>query len=364
MALTSDRHRKTTTANKQFLILTVMVCSIWTCVEPISFEADDEVGILVVDGILPANGDTSTIRLLRTDILGKRVFPEVRGATISIRDDIGQYEIYEEIESGHFVLPGKFVTPEVGRIYQLEIILADGTTYHSRPEKIPVAPEIDSLTFNVSIEQQIVDETRELERRFFNLFAQGRISLAPEQTFLRWDVEHVFAVSEITCGPLHTPKTCYVKPPINPNLLFLLDGSKLNEGAIFKEQLTRQPMDFAFGQTASFYVSQKAINRAAFQYWNNVDKIVNDIGTIFDAPPAGIPGNMFNVADPGELVLGYFTVYDERKKLALIRAADLGEYAELPFCGIAGFPPDPLPDACCSCTSFEHSSTIRPSYWP
>ena len=332
--------------------------------EQIEFAAPAEVGVLVVDGSFSTGLDSSEVRLLRTDILGKRVFPPESGARVTIFDDQGKQENYEEIEPGYYRLPGNRVWAQPNGTYYLEIELANGRRYQSKPETIVTGPAMESLSFNLTIETVLVDEIREIEKRFFNLFVNGSVTGAPDRTFLRWDVEHIYAVGEIVCSPLHILKTCYIEPPINPNALFLLDGSDLIAGASYSEQVVKQEVDYAFGQAASFYVSQRALTKEAFQYWLDVDQIVNNVGNIFDAPPAGIPGNIFSLDDPTEQVLGYFSAFDEQKKLAFVRPADLGEFRELPFCGELGFPPDPLPDACCNCLRLEFSSTQRPSYWP
>ena len=348
-----------------FALFLISLClGLSSCIEPIEFKSSEEVGVLVVDGTFSTGGDSSIVKLLRTDILGKRVFPPETGAQVIIHDDQNKSEQYEEIRPGEYYLPGAQIWAQTGRSYFLEIILSNGTSYQSRPEKILQAPAIDELTFSITIENQIVDEVREVERKFFNLFVNGQITGPPEETFIRWDVEYSYAVSEIVCHPLQILKTCYISPPFNVDALLLLDGSQLKSGANFREQIVKQTVDYAFGQAAAFYVSQKAISQSAFQYWENIDKIVNDVGSIFDAQPAPVPGNIFNPEDPEELVLGYFSAFDEKKRLAFIRRPDLGDLAEQPFCGLPGLAPDPLPDACCNCLRLDFSSTIPPPFWP
>lgn len=346
------------------LVFILLVAVAYTCVDPIEFEAAEEVGVLVVDGFIGTGIASSQVKLQRTDILGKRVFPPVTGARILIFDDQGKSEQYEEIEPGNYQLPGSSVWGQVGQTYFIEIELSNGTKYQSKTEKILPAPAIDNLTFDVSTEFISTNEIREFEQLVFNLYVNGTLSGDPEQTFLQWQIEHVYAISEIVCSPLSAPKTCYIRPPINPNDLFLLDGSQLAPGARFSDQLARVVINEAFGQSASFYVTQRAITERAFQYWSDVDQVVNNVGSIFDAPPASIPGNIVCLDDPTEPVLGYFSAYDQTKKLALIRSPDLGQYAQQPLCGLPGLAPTPLPQACCSCTLLDFSSLERPDYWP
>lgn len=50
------------------------------------------------------------------------------------------------------------------------------------------------------------------------------------------------------------------------------------------------------------------MNIETFEYWEKVAEVVGSTGSLFDAPPAAIPGNIFNPEDQDEVVLGYFEV--------------------------------------------------------
>jgi hypothetical protein len=335
------------------------------CVEQIDFNAPEQVGVLVVDGQLSTIEGSNTIRLTRTDVLGKRVFPPEDGAIITVFDGEGRSESYLPMGEGRYQLMGETVEVAVGGSYHVKIQTSDGQKYQSIPETILPVPPVDSLHFELSIEEVLVDETRFLERGFFNLFVHTTMPLEEDRPLLKWDVENVFLLSEIVCSPLHAPKSCYVTRPINQNNVFVLDGATLESASSFSEQLVKQDIDFTFGLAASFYVSQKSLSEAAFRYWDNVDQIVNNVGSIFDAPPAAIPGNIICTSDPDQEVLGYFACVDEVRALQFVTRGDLPEdFIELPLCGLPGLPPPNFDRACCNCLQFENSSTLRPLYWP
>ncbi len=343
------------------ILLFVFICS---CVEQIDFSAPSDVGVLVVDGQLSTMDTVHKITLSRTDRLGKQVFPPEDNATIVLFDEMNNSDQFLNVGNGQYELSSEKITPRVGGTYSIEITTQNGSVYQSMPEIIYPVPEIKDFSHHVTIEQELVDETRVLERSFFNLSVSTDIDV-PDQTFLKWDVEHVYIVTEISCGPLSAPKSCYIYQPINENLFFLLDGRRVAQGSEFSEQVVHQPLDVSFGLAASFYVSQKSLTQRSFEYWQDVDRVVNNAGSIFEAPSAPVKGNIISVNNPGEQVLGFFSAVDEKRKLIIITRADLDTpYPPLPFCGVPGFPPEPLPPPCCNCLILENSSTERPDYWP
>ncbi len=348
----------------RFWTIVVLFFAFASCIEEIEFVAPGQIGILVVDGNLTTSGDSNLIQLSRTDKLGQQVFPPVQATTVTLRDDEGKTEPYLALGNGKYWLKGNILKPKIGGTYHLEIELENGRKYQSQAERILPAPEIDSLSFETAIENIVVDETKELSRTVVDFFVHGHISTPPDKTYLQWKVEQVSAVSELTCSPFLAAKTCYIYRQSNPNQLFLLDGTLLRPNADYKELISKQVLDYSYGQLTSYYVSQRSISRDAYIYLDQVERIVNEVGSIFDAPPAAIPGNIFSLDDPTEKVLGYFSAYDEKKALLFIESNDLGERRKLPLCGIPGFPPDPLHQACCNCLLLDNSSTLRPSYWP
>ncbi len=346
------------------LLLTIAGCLIIACVEQIDFVAPEEIGVLVVDGEISTLADSNLIRLIRTDRLGRRIYPPEEGARVIVHDDIGGAEVCLETEPGLYVHRAQSVTVAVGRSYYIEIETSDKRKYQSSSESVMLSPTIDELTFEPVIEEDLVDEINLQQKRFFNLNVKTTLPNNSE-VYLMWEVDHAFLVSELLCHPWGQPKHCYITREINDNLVLLLDGSQLRQGATISRQVVHQEIDFAFGQAAAFYVTQKALTKEAFAYWADIADLVNNVGSIFDAPPSAIPGNLKSISDPNERVLGYFRAVDAKSKLALVSRGQLGEkFIQNPLCGLPGLaPPQPDP-ACCNCLRIPNSTIKKPHYWP
>lgn len=92
-------------------------------------------------------------------------------------------------------------------------------------------------------------------------------------------------------------------------------------------------------------------------------ELVNNTGSVFDTPPAPIRGNIQNVNDPDEVVLGNFEVANV--KLTRIYTTQ----ADVPFFipEVCTYSPtrrlDDYPKTCLRCSEFENSSNDYPVWW-
>jgi hypothetical protein len=58
----------------------------------------------------------------------------------------------------------------------------------------------------------------------------------------------------------------------------------------------------------SILVNQYSLNEDEYNYWARLQKLTEQVGGLYDLVPASIPGNIMCIENPGEKVLGYFSV--------------------------------------------------------
>ena len=68
----------------------------------------------------------------------------------------------------------------------------------------------------------------------------------------------------------------------------------------------------------SLLVKQHSLTRGAFQYWDKMKAQSDDTGGLFETQPVSSTGNICNVDDPEEKVLGYFFVTQVQKKRIMV----------------------------------------------
>ncbi|NJN28478.1 MAG: DUF4249 domain-containing protein [Cyclobacteriaceae bacterium] len=73
----------------------------------------------------------------------------------------------------------------------------------------------------------------------------------------------------------------------------------------------------------SMLVKQFALSEESYVFWNEMKKFTETLGTLFDPQPSVIKGNIHNVADDKEIVIGYFDASEVKEQRIFIRNSDL-----------------------------------------
>ena len=68
------------------------------------------------------------------------------------------------------------------------------------------------------------------------------------------------------------------------------------------------PEDKRISYVYSVDLIQTRLTEAAYRYWETLNRNSSDVGGLFSAEPVELRGNLVNVDDPDELVLGYVSV--------------------------------------------------------
>ena len=107
------------------------------------------------------------------------------------------------------------------------------------------------------------------------------------------------------------------------------------------------------------------MTREALDYWVDVDRVSNQQGSIFDAPPAVVAGNLFNVSDSSNQVFGFFEANAVDTAFMFTLPQSFAPFRLEPFC--APFPwsnPPLYPPECYDCFFINPDFIVdRPYYW-
>ncbi|MEM6697273.1 MAG: DUF4249 domain-containing protein [Bacteroidota bacterium] len=353
---------------KKLILYSILIFSLISCLDKIDFDTEFPDNLIVVDGTFTNSEETDIVKLSFALDYGKQTFVPVADAQLRIYENDGDFEELVETERGIYEFQKNKIKGVAGNAYHLEISLKDGRVYRSQPEKLKIAPVIDSFSYNVSPIEYTNDFGRIISSLNFNLSVQSTINKENQTDFLRWEVEHVYAFEQpyLYYIPFSTSAVCYVVETLDPQQIELFDGRNFATEANIKSPIATKEMDYTFGYAQSYRVSQYALSEAAYNYWANLNKVSNQVGNIFDAPPAPVKGNLFRVDDESELVLGYFGVAGVERSTLFITPGEIREfYSPISFCG--SDPRDPreeLPQPCYGCSIIQGSSFERPEYWP
>lgn len=353
-------------------LLILIVILLGSCVEKIDFPLNRGVEKLIVSGQINNLDESQFVYLSETTsedrepLLSGKYFVlndlprPVSGALVVLISDRGERWTYRMVNPGKYELAG-FSGMEAGVAYHIEIAV-EGRSYRSDPEVFTEVIGTDNLsyTFDRGIFQN------QPETAFITI--QTAVTL-PEQVgdyYLRWDVDEAY-YWDLTFfpNPFNTgPGDCYVFDFPDPERITLLNGDLLNRpGGISTQIVAERIVDQSFLSRHYFNIRQTSISKTSYDYWRKIRELVNNTGSVFDTPPAPINGNIKNVNNSDEVVLGYFEVANVNVTRIYTTRADVPFFIE----EVCTYSPtrrlDDYPITCLRCSEFKNSTTVTPPWW-
>lgn len=328
------------------------------CLDPTEIDTVTVGGELVISGQISTLEDQSTLTIGITAETERLPYP-VSGATVVIYEDgdsIGSYLESPE-RAGKYILDGRVGIPN--KVYQVQIMLPDQSTYWSARERMPAEAGTVSSYYEHSREDHVDGEGTLSTKNFLKVYANSTLPSAETQ-FLRWMVEEVYII--VVSSPPGLPVTrppCFVTQPADPQYFVLLDRSSLNATEIPDKLVARRLVDETFMYKHYMVTYQSAVTKEAYDYWRKVDILVSGNGSLFDPPPAKIYGNITRSVEEGEdHVFGYFQATNQTVSRIFTRPEDFPYYLNFSDCQ-SSFPPM----RCIDCLSVQNSSYERPPWF-
>jgi len=346
--------------NTIFIFLAVFIGS---CVDPLDIEIEEDLNVLIVEGSITTGPGPHNIRLSSSakyaSIIESFVRP-VQRAKVVIRDSDGNnFQLIEgELPIGVYTTPSNFLAV-VGKSYTLQIRTANGLEYTSLPETIIGATNILGLTAQFRKIAQTVDNFV----TGFDVYAQ--IQDSPEaQNFYMWKNDGTYQTTtfpenftmaiEVGGPQLPAPKdccrTCWVSELSADKSLQLLSDNNANGDLITDQVAFIEDDGLRFGDKYRVRIEQHSLTLEAFQFFSLLKEQTSIDGDIFDPPPATLRGNMINLTNPDENVIGYFRASDVKIDSMFIFKEMLPE-------------PSPLNFINDDCRQYKAGTTDEPSYW-
>lgn len=313
-----------------------------SCIERFEPEVQGFKSILVVDGLITDREEAYTILLSRSRALNTQDTVYESLAEVKVTDDDNNSFHFRESKPGVYQSnPLEFVG-QVGENYFLDIITSEGEHYQSSPVLLKQTPPIDSIYFE-----------RQLRTDDEGVTYQGIAVLLdthdPQNStnYYRWEWQEDWEVAvpypnQYEWIPLNTQsilrgyfelhgldlRICY-DSGAGTNIQ-VETSAHLAEDRISNYELT-YVTDQGHKQSSlySILVRQYALDSLEFTYWSELKKLSESLGTLFDPQPYELNGNVFNVEDPDEPVVGFFgasTVSEKRVFISKNELAAMGPF--------------------------------------
>ncbi len=309
------------------------------CLEPFYPPVEKYDDFLVVEGIITDQAKAQEIKLSRTFRLDKIMTLPETNAGVSLISDENAIHL-EEVEPGIYKTnPFQFIG-RLGATYQLSIITSDGNQYLSKPVVLKYVPPIDSIHWKWE-EKTSLEEFGTLEHHEILQGVQLYVSThdATDQTnYYRWDwVEtYEFQAQFESLSKWDSDFRCAVPRNLPEEQIFRCWNTVHNSTIIIyntdrlsTSQVSSFPINFVSNRTRrlqrrySILVKQYALNAKGYTYFQDLKTISENSGSLFDAQPFQVYGNISNINNKDELVLGYFDASSVREHRIFIKNTDL-----------------------------------------
>ena len=354
------------------ILFCIFIMSVFSsCVEEIPFKTDSGDNLLIVSGSFTNSDEPQEVVLQKTAAYGTAPKP-VLGAGVIVKNAKGEIGRYQEKSDGKYVLQPKILRGVVGESYHLEVEI-NGQTYESEAETMAAVIQPDSIFWEFGRES--VATNAGLTRSFdvVNVFVSTPLKSENKDAYLRWQMADAFQFTTLPeCDPFRFTETCYFSKQMNPQVIQVASSKEFRVARTNKLRVGFESIEPAYTFLARHYFTlfQYSISEKANDYWQKVNTLANQNGSIFDAIPASVKGNVSNKNNKNEKVLGYFEVSSVAIKRVYTVAVDIKKgFPLLPqenYCdGLRSYRNRRLIDGCCHCLElpYPNGTKIKPVWW-
>jgi len=290
----------------RLLLVLFLLCAI-SCRKPYNPPVTNvNVNYLVVEGVINGGPDSTIITLSRTTPpnSGPKIVAETN-ATLTVLSDAGDKYMLTETYPGTYTFNG--LNLPTTKKYCLHITTSNGEQYQSAFMASAQTPAIDSVGYTI--------KPTGLQ---FNVNTHDNTN---NTRYYRWEYDETWTYYSLINSVLYYKNDQVLPRPIDSlinecyehatlsNSIFITTSSHLAKDVISDFPLGY--VDASTGKISHIYsllVKQYAITADAFTYWTLLKTNTEQLGSIFDAQPSSILGNIKCISNPNEPVVGFISV--------------------------------------------------------
>ena len=306
------------------MLLTTIVC----CKKPYNPPAISSPGsYLVVEGAINSGSDQTTIRLSRTINLSSAVTlnPELH-AIVAVQSDQNINFPLTETTNGYYVSGG--LNLDNSHKYRLSIKTSNNEQYYSDYVPVLNSPPIDSVNFTIT-------------NNGINIYSNTH-DATNNVKYYRWDFQETWIFHSNYDSGFYSNGDTVLARPANEQIytcwgndtsstIIINSTAKLSKNVLIDNLLTSVPStSIKLGSEYSILVRQYALTADAYTFWTNLKKNTEQLGSIFDAQPSQINGNIHSATNPLEPVIGYISVGTTSSQRIFIKNRQLPAWLPTP----------------------------------
>ncbi len=376
---------------KNIFCMTTVSILLANCVQQyVSPYKSPATGYLVVEGYISGNSVTQFSLTRSIPLPGDSSLPVVTGAQLQVEG--ADNSVYPLTEQGNGQYSVAYLPLDIAVKYRLRITIPGGETYISDFVAYQVTPPIDSINWiqtggGVSIYTNTHDPTNSTHYYQWT-FDQTYEYTAAEYSQYYYDTP---ANTVVARTPAQQVYFCWKHIP--PTTIVVGTSAQLAQDVIYEFPLvTIPPNSQELSVEYSILVTQYALSDSGYEFLSLMAATTQALGSIFDAQPTQLTGNIHSLSNPAEPVIGYIQAGTVQQQRIFINNLQIQNWVYYNSCAkpdiLVSLDPDSLksyfgamgfvplyyqypPKAgwlsnqaeCVDCT-LQGGTTQKPAFWP
>ncbi len=311
----------------RFFIWIILLLLCGSCIDPFQPVINETQESLVINGVITDQPGIHKVTISMSTPYNEPSFEPISGCVVRVEDDLGDMVVYTEANPGVYetYLDASFLA--INRSYTLFINTPGGQEYQSSYDTLLACPSIDTIYYEVESQGTSDPNVTHHGIQFFsNLTGSDETSRN-----VRWLLEETWEYDAAAYathiwygGPVFpimsdTLTTCYMSDPILG--LFSASTRYLTEN-----RLVHNKLNYVSAETPrlkvqySLLVKQHSLTNEIYHYWERMESQTADGGGLYETQPSSIIGNIYNIHNAAEKVLGCFYASQQKSKRLTFKA--------------------------------------------
>ncbi|MCB0636749.1 MAG: DUF4249 family protein [Lewinella sp.] len=342
------------------LILSLLAVGLTACLDEIDLTPEQGEEAVLIQAKLTA-GSPSRIDVQVALLLTytSNIARPVKEATIELEDTLGHsFTLPTQSIDGWYRAELTGFPVKVNRSYRLRVTLTEsGRQYISDLAALPEPLLPTALAFDTYQKDRLSIANTIEQVPYVRYYVSTPLHRPgeTEKVRLHWQFVHTYRLSD------EIGQQCYFEFPTLTDKVTLLNGPATSADSLARFFLVETPLSYVYAEGMMFSIFQETLTEEAYEYWEQVHRLNERQGTIFDEPPGAIITNFHPSADSLSAVYGYFYAASPVTLRRFIYPHDVDFPAR--YCPQ---PSPPLPgyvSICDDCTIDSNGSLIPPDYW-
>lgn len=321
---------------KNILIFFALIFSLSACLDEYWPDLDKYENLLVVDGVLTNKSNPTTIHLsLSSSISSEQLIP-VNNGVVYLTDENQDIILFSEQEPGVYQVTDSTFQGQVGKSYQLHIELPNGKRYESDVCEMKAPSSIDSV-YGIIENPDPFDNSQSFPGMQFYIENHSEVNDTSYYLFKvihtyqyksTFDIDYIWVGEFLAYPNPDSLRTCWRTAKANEILVStsgLLDPTAINQFPLHFVSTESKLLSIRY----SPLVRQLSISKAAYDFFSAVKEQSTKQENLWTTQPFQILGNIHNVDNKSEPVLGYFVVAGASEKRIFVNKPPLTFYYEV-----------------------------------